>query len=152
MAEKEIKKEEKMEKLVLDLRRVARVVAGGKRFKFRATLVVGNRNGKVGVGIGKGLDVAEAIDKAERDAEKKLFTIPLRENRTIPHEVEAKYSAARVRIKPARAGHGLIAGGAARVVLELGGVKDISCKILSHTKNKLTTALATVKALKKLKG
>jgi small subunit ribosomal protein S5 len=136
---------------VLDVRRVTRVTAGGKRFRFRATVVVGDEKGRVGVGLAKGADVAQAVEKSKRDAQKNLMTIALKENRTIPYEVEAKYSAARVRLKPAKAGHGLIAGGAARVVLELAGIKDISAKILGRTKNKLTNALATIEALKKLK-
>lgn len=135
---------------VLDLRRVTRVVAGGKRFRFRATLVLGDLKGRVGVGVAKGLDVASAVEKARRDAQKNMTIINLKENRTIPFDVEAKYSAAKVRIKPAKAGHGLIAGGAARIVLELAGVKDISAKIIGRTPNKLTNALATIEALKKL--
>jgi len=140
------------EEKVLDVRRVTRVVAGGKRFRFRATVVIGDEKGRVGVGLAKGIDVAQAVEKSRRQAQKNLISIALKENRTIPYEVEAKYSAAQVRLKPAKAGHGLIAGGAARVVLELAGIKDISAKILGGTKNKLTNALATIEALKKLKN
>ena len=136
---------------VLDLRRVTRVVAGGKRFRFRATVVIGDEKGKVGVGIAKGLDVAQAIDKARTDAKKNIFSVNLK-GRTIPHEVEAKFSAAKIRIKPANLGHGLMAGGAARTVLSLAGIKDITAKSLGRTPNKLTNALATVEALKKLKS
>jgi len=135
---------------VLDLRRVTRVVAGGKRFRFRATVVIGDERGRVGVGIDKGLDVAQAVDKAKRDARKNLITVKL-EGRSIVHEVEAKFSAARVRIKPAVAGHGLVAGGAVRVVLALAGIKDVTAKILGRTSNKLTNARATIEALKQLK-
>ncbi len=135
---------------VLDIARVTRVVAGGKRFRFRATVVIGDKKGRIGVGLGKGLDVAQSVEKAKRDALKNLMTIKLKDNRTILYEVEAKYSAARVRLKPAKAGHGLIAGGACRVVLELAGVKDISAKILGRTSNKLTNALATIEALKQI--
>lgn len=142
-------KDEFKERL-LDLRRVTRVVAGGKRFRFRATLVLGDLKGRVGVGVAKGLDVQSAIEKARRDAKKNIIKVVLKENRTVPYDVEAKYSAAKVRIKPAVRGHGLIAGGAARIVLELAGVKDISAKILGRTPNKLTNALATIEALKKL--
>lgn len=142
-------KDEFKERL-LDLRRVTRVVAGGKRFRFRATLVIGDLKGRVGVGVAKGLDVQSAIEKARRDAKKNIITVILKESRTVPYDVEAKYSAAKVRIKPAVRGHGLIAGGAARIVLELAGVKDISAKILGRTPNKLTNALATIEALKKL--
>jgi len=143
-----ISKKSEFNEKVLDIRRVTRVVAGGKRFRFRATVVVGDGKGKIGVGVAKGLDVAQAVEKSKRDALKNFITIKLKDNRTIPYEVEAKYSAARVRLKPAKAGHGLIAGGACRVVLELAGVKDISAKILGRTSNKLTNALATIEALK----
>ena len=135
---------------LLDLARVTRVVAGGKRFRFRATVVVGDERGTVGVGVAKGLDVAQAIEKGRTDAKKKLITISLK-NGTIPHDVEAKFSAARIRLKPAVPGHGLKAGGAARVVLALAGVKDITAKKLGNTSNKLTNAVATLEALKKLK-
>ncbi len=145
-----ISKKSEFDEKVLDIRRVTRVVAGGKRFRFRATVVLGDRKGKIGVGVAKGLDVAQAVEKSKRDALKNLMTIKLKDNRTIPYEVEAKYSAARVRLKPAKAGHGLIAGGACRVVLELAGVKDITAKILGRTSNKLTNALATIEALKDL--
>jgi small subunit ribosomal protein S5 len=141
------KKSEFSEK-VLDIRRVTRVVAGGKRFRFRATVVVGDGKGRIGVGLAKGADVSQAVEKSKRNALKNLITIKLKDNRTIPYETEAKYSAARVRLKPAKVGHGLIAGGACRVVLELAGVKDVSAKILGRTSNKLTNALATLEALK----
>jgi len=135
---------------VLDLRRVTRVVAGGKRFRFRATVVVGNGHGRVGVGIAKGLDVAQAVTKAKAAAQKKMIDLNLNKT-TIAHEVEAKFSAARIRIKPAREGHGLRAGGASRVVLSLAGVKDATAKTLGRTPNKLTNALAAMEALKQLK-
>lgn len=144
------RKDEFKEK-VLDVRRVTRVVAGGKRFRFRATLAVGDEKGKVGVGIAKGVDVAQAVDKARTAAKKNILTIALRDGRTIAHEVYAKYSAARVLIKPASPGHGLRAGGAVRFVLALAGVKDATAKCLGRTPNKLTNALATVEALKSIK-
>jgi small subunit ribosomal protein S5 len=136
---------------VLEIRRVTRVVAGGKRFSFRATVVVGDGKGRVGVGLAKGLDVANAVQKGRVQAEKNIIKVSLKEGRTIAHDVEAKYSAARVRLKPAREGNGLIAGGSTRAVLELAGVKDISAKILGRTTNKLTNAMATIEALKKIK-
>jgi small subunit ribosomal protein S5 len=135
---------------VLEIRRVSRVMAGGKRFSFRATVVVGNRAGKVGIGVAKSLEVSAAVEKAKRYAEHAVMQIALKDGRTIAHDIEAKFGAARVRIKPARAGHGLIAGGSARVVLELAGVKDVSAKILGTTKNKLTNALATLEALRQV--
>ncbi len=135
---------------VLEIRRVTRVVAGGKRFSFRATVVVGDKKGRVGIGIAKGVDVSAAVQKAKNQAEKKVIRVELKEGRTIPFDVEAKYSAARVRLKPAKEGHGLIAGGSIRAVLELLGVKDISAKILGRTTNKLTNAMATLEAVKKI--
>ncbi len=125
-------------------------MAGGKRFSFRATVVVGNRAGKVGIGVAKSLEVSAAVEKAKRYAERAVMQISLKDGRTIAHDIEAKFGAARVRIKPARAGHGLIAGGSARVVLDLVGVKDVSAKILGTTKNKLTNALATMEALRQV--
>lgn len=136
---------------VLDLRRVTRVVAGGKRFRFRATVVVGDERGKVGIGVGKGVDVAQAVGKARNDAKKNMIILELSGGRTLLHEVSAKYSAASVILKPAKTGHGLKAGGAARVVLALAGVKDATAKCISRTPNKLTNALATMTALKKIK-
>jgi len=144
------KQKREFEERVLQIKRVSRVMAGGKRFSFQATMVVGNKKGRVGVALAKGVDVATAIEKARRKAQKNLISIKLKDNRTVFHDVEAKYSAARVLIKPARAGRGLIAGGASRVVLELVGVKDISAKQLGRTSNKLTNAMATIEALKKI--
>lgn len=137
---------------VLDMRRVTRVVAGGKRFRFRATVAIGDMKGKVGVGIGKGADVQQAISKAKADAKKSMVTVDLKNGRTIHHEVMAKYSAARVLLKPAKEGHGLKAGGAVRVVLNLAGVKDATAKCVSRTPNKLTNALATMEALRQIKS
>lgn len=137
---------------VLDLRRVTRVVSGGKRFRFRATVIMGNNKGDVGVGIAKGADVAEAISKSRAKALKNIIHINLKDNRTIWHEVIAKYSAARVLIKPASKGHGIKAGSAVRIVLELSGIKDITAKCLGRTPNKLTNALATISALQKIKS
>lgn len=144
------KRADDMKEKVLDLRRVTRVMAGGKRFKFRATLVIGDGKGNVGVGIAKGADVSQSVQKAKHDAKKHMIKIQL-DNRTIAHEVEAKFSAARVLIKPASQGHGLKAGGAVRVVLSLAGVKDATAKCLGRTPNKLTNAMATIEALKKLR-
>ncbi len=142
---------EEFQEKTLDVRRVTRVVAGGKRFRFRVTLVLGDAQGRVGVGVAKGVDVAAAVGKAKTNAKKNVFMVPLKHG-TIPHEVEAKFSAARIRLKPAIEGHGLRAGGAARVVLTLAGVKDIVAKTLGRTPNKLTNALATIAALKKLRS
>jgi small subunit ribosomal protein S5 len=136
---------------LLDLRRVTRVTAGGKRFSFRATVVIGDRKGRVGVGIAKGKDVAQSIQKAKALAEKKLITVVINSKGAIPHEVSAKYGAASVILKPAKEGHGLVAGGPVRIVCELAGIKNLSAKILGRTPNKLNNARATLEAFKKLK-
>lgn len=149
--ERTIKREEFKEK-VIDLRRVTRVVAGGKRFRFRVTIVIGDEKGRVGIGIAKGLDVAQAVTKAKSEAKKNILIVRLDRGRTIAHEVLAKYSAAKVLIKPAGQGHGLRAGGAVRFVLALAGIKDATAKCLGRTPNKLTNAMATLEALKKLKA
>jgi small subunit ribosomal protein S5 len=139
------------ESKTLVVRRVARVVAGGRRFNFSVVLALGNRKGSVGVGIGKAADTAAAIEKATKDARKHLFLIPLTKTRSIPHFVEAKYSSARIVMRPSPR-KGLIAGSAARAVLELGGVTDVNAKILSGSKNKLNIARATIQALSSLKA
>ncbi len=147
-----IAKREEFKEKVLDLRRVTRVVAGGKRFRFRATLVIGDEKGRVGIGVAKGADVQQAIAKSKSAAKKNILKVNLKDGRTIAHEVTAKFSAAEVLLKPAVAGHGLRAGGAVRFVLSLAGVKDATAKCLGRTPNKLTNALATIEALKKLKA
>jgi small subunit ribosomal protein S5 len=136
---------------IIDIRRVARVVAGGRRFSFSVSMIVGNRKGQVGVGLGKGSDTQLAIDKAMRDAKKHLIKIPFTKTFSIPHEVSAKYSSARVMIMPAK-GKGMVAGGPVRTILELAGVKDVSAKIVSGSKNRLNNAQAAVKALSQLKA
>lgn len=136
----------------LDVRRTARVVAGGRRFSFRAAVVVGNRSGKVGFGVGKGADVSDAVEKAIYYAKKNLVTVPLTEKKTIPYEVEAKYSAAKVILKPAAEGHGLVAGGPVRIIADLAGIKNLTAKILGRTVNKVNNARAAIEAIKKLKA
>lgn len=137
---------------LIDLRRVARVVAGGRRFSFRASIILGNKKGQVGFGLGKGSDTSLAIEKATRDAKKHMISVPLNSANSIPHSVSAKYSSGLVVIKPAKSGKGLVAGGAARSVLSFAGVENASLKTLSHTKNKINIARATIEALKKLKA
>lgn len=132
---------------VLDVARVTRVVAGGKRMRFRACVIVGNRNGKVGIGVRKGLDVADAVGKATRTAEKNVVMIPLQDG-TIPHSVYYKLGAAKIIFKPASRGSGIIAGGAIRAVLDLAGIQNIAAKILG-TNNKINNAQAAIKALSK---
>ncbi|MDZ4231516.1 MAG: 30S ribosomal protein S5 [Patescibacteria group bacterium] len=144
-------KPQEFQEQVIDIRRVTRVMAGGKRFRFRATLLLGDGKGKIGVGVAKGLDVESAIAKAKAQAKKKLIEIDLVDG-TVTHQVEAKFSAAKVLIKPAPAGHGLMAGGSPRIVLKLAGVQNVTAKCIGSTTNKLTNALATIEALKKLKS
>ncbi|MDD3531483.1 MAG: 30S ribosomal protein S5 [Candidatus Pacebacteria bacterium] len=137
--------------VTIEARRVARVMAGGRRFSFSIAVVIGDRKGRVGVGLGKGVDTALAIDKATRDAKKHLFTVPRTASGSIPHQVEAKYASSTVEIIPSK-GRGLVAGSAMRTVLELAGVTDVVTKIHTRSKNKLTIARATVVAMKKLRA
>lgn len=130
---------------LLDLARVTRVVKGGRRFSFRASMVIGNRKGKVGFGVAKGSDVSNAIGKAVADAKKNLVTIK-RTNTSIAFSVNKKFGAAKVLIKPAKEGRGIVAGGAVRAVVELSGIKDITAKSLGSS-NKINVARATIAAL-----
>jgi small subunit ribosomal protein S5 len=133
---------------VVQIDRVTRVVKGGRRLRFRAILVVGDKKGRVGVGVEKGADVITAIEKATTKAKKNLKQIPLNET-TIPHEITAEFAGAKVFLKPARKGTGVIAGGAVRAVLEAAGVKDILSKIQGSS-SKLNNVYATLKALDSL--
>lgn len=135
---------------LLDLAIVTRVTKGGKQMRFRAVIVIGNKKGKIGVGVDKGADVQQAVEKATRLAKKNLIEVPIFES-TIPHEVEAKYGPARVLLRPQAKGRGLVAGGQVRIICQLAGIRDISSKLLSRSRNKLNIAQATVEALKKLK-
>jgi len=132
---------------IISIRRVTRVVSGGRRFSFSVTIVAGNKKGRVGVGIGKAGDTALAIEKALRDAKKHMITLKLTDTMSLPHEVQARFSSSDIMMMPAP-GKGLVAGGAVRTVLDLGGVKDVSAKILSRSKNRLNNARATLAALK----
>ena len=125
-------------------------MAGGRRFSFSAAIVIGDRKGRVGVGIGKGIDTALAIEKAMRDAKRNMITVKTTKTMSISHDVEAKFSSAIVEIRPAP-NRGIVAGSAVKLVLELAGVKDVTSKILSGSKNKLNIARATIKALSQLK-
>jgi len=144
------RKKDEFESKLLDLARVAHTRAGGKKLRFRAIIVAGDKIGKVGVGVASGLDVAQAVEKATFQAKKNLIEIPIVEN-TIPHEVEAKFGPAQILLRPQRKGRGLVAGGTVRIICQLAGIKNISSKILSRTGNKLNNARATIKALSKLK-
>lgn len=139
------------DQLTLDVRRVARVMAGGRRFSFSVTVVIGDKKGRVGVGLGKGADTALAIDKAVRAAKKNLITVALTSGRSIEHDVKAKYASSTVEIIPSP-GRGVVAGSAMRAVLEYAGVTDVIAKIHTRSKNKLTIARATVEALKSLQA
>lgn len=143
------KEKREYEQKLLDLARVTRVVKGGRRFRFRAAVVIGNKKGKVGVGVAKGSDVSDAMSKAYNDAKKNMINVTMKEN-TIPHEVFKKLGSAKVLLKPAKSGRGIIAGGSVRAVVDLAGIKDIVSKSMG-TSNKLNVARATVEALKSLK-
>jgi len=138
------------EEKTLEINRVTRVTKGGKRMRFRTLGVVGNRKGRVGFGIGKGVDVQGANAKAFAKARKALITVPI-VNETIPHEVRTKFSSARIIIKPAPKGTGVKAGGAVRQVLEIAGVPNVVSKILGSS-NKVNNVKATMKALKLLRS
>lgn len=133
----------------IEVRRVARVMAGGRRFSFSVTVVIGDHKGRVGVGIGKGADTALAIEKAARNARRNLITVRRTESGSIMSPVSAKFASSRVTIIPSP-GRGIVAGSAMRTTLELSGVTDIVAKIFSRSKNKLTIARATVVALASL--
>ena len=135
---------------ILNIRRVVRVVTGGRRFSFSVAIVVGNHKGSVGVGTGKGQDTALAIDKALKNARKNVVKVNLVKGNSIAHEVSVKYSSANIVIRPAE-GRGLIAGSAIRDIFELAGISDVSAKIISPSKNKLNIARATILALSQLK-
>lgn len=136
------------EEIVINIDRVARVVKGGRRFRFKALVVVGNNKGKVGVGVSKGQDVQTAVAKATDVAKKHLITVPI-ENETIPHDVETKISGAQVLIKPAAPGTGIIAGGVVRQIIGVTGIRNMLSKSLGST-NKVNIAYATIEALQTL--
>jgi small subunit ribosomal protein S5 len=145
----EIQPEEKQfDERTLHIDRVARVVKGGRRFRFRALVVVGDKKHKVGIGTAKGADVTAAVTKATEVAKKNFVTVSLYKG-TLPHEVEYKVSGAHILLKPASAGTGLIAGGAVRTILEVAGVKNALSKSLGSS-NKTNTAYATIAALQSL--
>ena len=143
------REEREFEQKLVDLSRVTRVTKGGKQLSFRATVVIGDRKGKAGFGIGKSKDVPTAINKAVKSAKKKLVIVPIKDE-TIPHEIRTKFGAGRVLLKPAKHGKGVKAGGAMRVALELAGIPNVTGKILGSN-NKINVLYATFEALKRLK-
>ena len=134
------------EQKIIQIRRVTRVIAGGKRFNFSVGMVIGNKNGSVGIGLGKGADTALAIEKAFRNAKKNMVKLNLTDSKSIPHEVRAKYSSAQIFMQPSP-GRGIVAGSAVRDVLALAGIVDVNAKILSTSKNKLNIARGAILAL-----
>ena len=140
-----------LEEQVVEIKSVVKVNKGGRQRRFSATVVVGDRHGQVGLGMGKANEVPDAIKKAIQDANKNLIRVPLTDDRTIAYEVIGTKGAARVLLRPASAGTGVIAGGAVRAVLELAGVKDILSKSLG-SRTKLNMATATINALKSVKS
>lgn len=140
---------DEFEQRMIDVARVTRVMAGGKRMRFRACVALGNKKGKVGIGLAKGADVTLAVNKAATKAKKNMIDVPI-VNETIPHAITSKAGAAKILFKPARKGSGIIAGGSVRIILELAGVNNITSKILG-TNNKLNNAKCVIKALSSLK-
>ena len=136
---------------VIQVNRTSKKTKGGNSIAFSVLVVVGDRKGRVGVGLGKAPDVLASIQKASLYAKKHLFAVPMKDGRTIPHRTDVKFGAAKILIKPAPKGSGIIAGSSVRAVLELAGIKDVVGKILG-TNNKITNTYATMKALKTLRS
>lgn len=136
---------------VVSIRRVTRVVAGGRRFSFSVAMVLGDKKGSVGVGIGKAGDTALAIEKAMKDAKRNMITVRMTETMSIPHPVRAKYASSHVVMHPAPGG-GLVAGSSVRNVLQLAGITDVSAKIHSRSRNHLNNARVAIEALRQIRG
>ena len=133
----------------ISIRRVTRVVSGGRRFTLSVALVAGDRNGRIGLGTGKALDTQVAIEKALKSAKRNMITIKLTKQKSLPHDINAKFKSSEVMIMPNR-GRGLIAGSSARIILSLAGLNDVTAKFYSGTKNKLNNARVTMKALEQI--
>jgi len=136
---------------IIKIRRVTRVVKGGRRFSFSVAMVIGNKKGSVGVAVAKGADVALAVEKAVKKAKRDLVKLKLTANKSIKHDVESKYCSSVIKISPTKEGRGLSAGSSAKNVLELAGITDVVSKITSRSRNKLNIAMATVQALKEFR-
>lgn len=141
--------EDEFEQRIIELSRVTRVMAGGKRMRFRALVVLGNRKGRVGMGLAKGADVSLAVNKAATKARRTLVSVPM-SRETIPHEITVKYKSARVMMRPAKVGTGIIAGGPVRVVLEMAGVPNVVSKIQGSS-NKINNVRAVFSAFAQMK-
>lgn len=139
-----------LEERVVSVDRISRTVSGGRRIRFRALVVVGDKNGRVGVGLAKSNEVAGAVAKATRKARKLMIDVPIK-NETIPHQTSFRYSSAYVMLKPAPVGTSVIAGGPVRAVVELAGIKNVTSKILGSTSNKVNNVMATFEALGQLR-
>lgn len=144
------KERPEFEQAIIDLARVTRVTKGGKHMSFRACVVLGDRNGRIGYGLQKGNDVQLAVEKAVNQAKKRMIRVPIIHG-TIPHQVDAKFKAGRVLLKPAPQGSGVIAGSAVRTVLELAGIQNVSSKILRRTKNRVVNVKTVFLALQQFK-
>lgn len=143
------KKKDDFDSKMIGLNRVERMTGGGRRLRFQAVMVVGDRKGKVGVGMAKGSDVSMAIEKATKYAKKNVITVPI-VNKSISHQVEAKYGSCVILLRPQKEGVGLVAGGVVRVICSLAGIGDVSAKIMSRSGSKINNARATLLALSKL--
>lgn len=148
-ARREARVKPEFDQKIINIRRVARVVTGGRRFSFSVAIVAGNRKGMVGVGLGKAGDTSLAIEKAFNSARKNMVVVNLTKGMSIPHEVSAKFSSSRITIMPAP-DRGIIAGSSVRTILEMAGVKDVGAKVRSGSKNKLNIARAAIVALSML--
>jgi small subunit ribosomal protein S5 len=144
---KEIKKESKFEDEILEVSRVSRTIKGGRRIGFRVLVGIGDKNGMVGIGVAKASDVMNAVEKAKKKAKKAKINLSLDKNKTIPYMVETSFGAAKIIIRPASMGTGVIAGGVIRKLAELVGIENMLSKILG-TRNKISNAKAFIKALK----
>jgi small subunit ribosomal protein S5 len=146
----ETNQQRQLEERVISVDRVSRTQKGGRRMRFRAVVVLGDRQGNVGLGVGKSNEITTAVAKATYNAKKYLFTVPIVRH-TIPHEITSKFDTAKVLLKPAGAGTSIIAGGSVRPILELAGIENVIGKCLTRTTNKLNNAYATIAALKALR-